>query len=72
MSKSPQTPKPERRPGPKPYGRGSGRPAGRYVMTMLRMDADEAVRRVMREHNLSASGAVHYLVRIGAGLDPLI
>jgi hypothetical protein len=41
-------------------------------MTVLRMDADEAVRRVMREHNLSASGAVHHLVRIGAGLDPLI
>lgn len=72
MSSKPQTSNPDRRPGPKPYGRGSRRPVGRYVMTVLRMDADEAVRRVMREHNLSASGAVHHLVRLGAGLDPLI
>jgi hypothetical protein len=41
-------------------------------MTVLRMDADEAVRAVMREHNLSASGAVHHLVRLGAGLPPLL
>jgi hypothetical protein len=71
MSQQPQSSKPE--PRPKPYGRAPRRrQAGRYVMTVLRMDADEAVRRVMREHNLSASGAVHHLVRLGAGLPPLI
>lgn len=71
MTQQPQTSKPE--PRPKPYGRAPRRrQAGRYVMTVLRMDADEAVRAVMKQHNLSASGAVHHLVRLGAGLDPLI
>lgn len=71
MTQQHQTPKPE--PRPRPYGRAQRqRQAGRYVMTLLRMDADEAVRRVMREHNLSASGAVHHLVRLGAGLPPLL
>lgn len=71
MSQQPQSSKPE--PRPKPYGRAPRRrQAGRYVMTVLRMDADEAVRAVMKQHNLSASGAVHHLVRLGAGLDPLI
>lgn len=71
MTQQPQNPKPE--PRPKPYGRAPRRrQAGRYVMTVLRMDADEAVRAVMKQHNLSASGAVHHLVRLGAGLDPLI
>ena len=71
MTQQPQAPKPE--PRPKPYGRAPRRrQAGRYVMTVLRMDADEAVRAVMKQHNLSASGAVHHLVRLGAGLDPLI
>ena len=71
MTQQPQSSKPE--PRPKPYGRAPRRrQAGRYVMTVLRMDADEAVRAVMKQHNLSASGAVHHLVRLGAGLDPLI
>jgi len=71
MTQQPQSSKSE--PRPKPYGRAPRRrQAGRYVMTVLRMDADEAVRAVMKQHNLSASGAVHHLVRLGAGLDPLI
>lgn len=41
-------------------------------MVCLHADAHEAVRRVMRELNLSKSGAVHHLVRLGAGLPPLI
>jgi hypothetical protein len=62
---------------PKPKPRGYGRPPrqrqpGRYVMTTLRPDAYQAVVDVMAAHNLSASGAVHHLVRLGAGLDPLI
>jgi hypothetical protein len=71
MSQQPQSSKPE--PRPKPYGRAPRRrQAGRYVMTVLRMDADEAVRAVMKQHNISASGAVHHLVRLGAGLPPLL
>lgn len=71
MNQQPQSPKPE--PRPRPYGRAQRqRQAGRCVMTFLRMDADEAVRAVMRQHNLSASGAVHHLVRLGAGLPPLL
>jgi hypothetical protein len=70
MTQQPQTSNPDR---PKPYGRAPRRrQAGRYVMTVLRMDADEAVRRVMATYNISASGAVHHLVRLGAGLPPLI
>jgi len=41
-------------------------------MTTLRPDAYQAVVDVMAAHNLSASGAVHHLVRLGAGLPPLL
>ncbi|MEI6032435.1 MAG: hypothetical protein WCQ20_14925 [Synechococcaceae cyanobacterium ELA739] len=41
-------------------------------MTVLQLDAHQAVMNVMATYNLSASGAVHHLVRLGAGLDPLI
>jgi hypothetical protein len=41
-------------------------------MTALRDDAMEAVSAVMLAHGLSRSGAVHHLVRLGAGLPPLI
>jgi hypothetical protein len=41
-------------------------------MTTLRDDAYQVVVELMAQHNLSASGAVHHLVRLGAGLDPLI
>ena len=67
MTLQPQTPKPER---PRPYGSRSG--GSHYVMTALRLDAHMAVRAVMKQHNLSASGAVHHLVRLGAGLPPLL
>ena len=69
MSKQPQSSKPEQA---KPYGRAPRRPSGWHVQTVLRDDSTAAVRQLMREHNLSASGAVHHLVRLGAGLDPLI
>lgn len=46
--------------------------AGHHLMVCMKDDAYDAVRRVMREHNLSKSGAVHHLVRLGAGLDPLL
>jgi hypothetical protein len=41
-------------------------------MVCLHADALDAVRRVMRERNLSKSGAVHHLVRLGAGLSSLL
>jgi len=69
MSKKTQAHEPDR---PQPYGRRPRRPPGHYVMTVLQLDAHQAVMNVMATYNLSASGAVHHLVRLGAGLDPLI
>jgi hypothetical protein len=60
------------KPKPRPYGRRSIERPSHHLMVVLRADALDAVRRVMREHNLSKSGAVHHLVRLGAGLDPLL
>jgi hypothetical protein len=42
------------------------------VMTVLRDDSLAAVQVVMAQHRLSRSGAIHHLVRLGAGLRPLI
>ncbi len=63
-------PKPTR---PRAYGRpvASAAPST-HVMTVLRDDSLAAVQSVMRQHRLSRSGAVHHLVRLGAGLRPLI
>jgi len=55
----------------RPYGRG-GKPRPLVVATSLADDAAAAVRRVMADHRLSASGAVHHLVRLGAGLPSLL
>jgi len=65
--------KPPKATSPTPYGRPrrQQRPSS-YVMTALRDDAMEAVSAVMLAHGLSRSGAVHHLVRLGAGLPPLI
>jgi hypothetical protein len=63
-----QTAQPEQ---PRAYGRQLAQPDGWRVMTTLRPDAHAAVQRVMDELSISASGAVHHLVRLGAGLDPL-
>ena len=58
---------------PKPYGRQPGRQRyGNHLMVCLRLDALEAVQAVMATHGLSKSGAIHHLVRLGAGLKPLI
>lgn len=40
-------------------------------MTCLAPDAAAAVAVLMVNHNLSRSGAIHHLVRLGAGLAPL-
>ena len=52
------------------YGRTQARrPGGRaYVMTALTPDAYAAVRITMRQLNISASGAVHHMVRVAANL----
>ena len=55
----------------RPYGRG-GKPRPLVVSAHLAADAAIAVRQVMTQHHLSASGAVHHLVRLGAGLDSLL
>jgi len=41
-------------------------------MTRLDRDAWAAVERAMAELNLSQSGAIHHLVRLGAGLPSLL
>ena len=57
---------------PRPYGRPQPRTGGRItVETSLRADAYKAVQAVMERHNITASGAVHHMVRLAAGLDPL-
>jgi len=66
-----QSSQPKPTPRARPYGRRAPQPS-HHLMTVLRPDALEAVLQVMRQHNLSRSGAVHHLVRIGAGLPPLI
>jgi hypothetical protein len=55
----------------RPYGRG-GKPEPLVVSVHLAADAAAVVRRVMADHHLSASGAVHHLVRLGAGLPSLL
>ena len=73
MSRKPRSPEPEqRRTGPRPYRQPRPRAERHYVMTVLRPDAWEAVRKLMQSQNLSASGAVHHLVRLGAGLPSLL
>ena len=62
---------------PEANPRAYGRPVAKafrptHVMTVLRDDSLAAVQVVMRQHRLSRSGAIHHLVRLGAGLDPLI
>ena len=55
-----------------PYGAVRGRADRFHIMTVLRPDAAQAVRQVMADHKLSASGAVHHMVRVAAGLPPLL
>ena len=58
---------------PRPYGRQPARQRpGTHLMVCLRLDAYEAVQVAMAAHGLSKSGAIHHLVRLGAGLKPLI
>jgi hypothetical protein len=42
-----------------------------YLQVMVYSDCQRKVRELMERHNLSASGAAHHLMRLGAGLTPL-
>jgi hypothetical protein len=44
---------------------------GGFIQTQVRTDVYLRVREVMEHHNLSASGAVHHLLRERFGLPPL-
>ena len=64
-----QAPEPD---PPKPYGRRRARAEQCLtVMVSLAPDAAAAVRQLITRHGISRSGAVHHLVRLGAGLPPL-
>ena len=56
---------------PKPYGRG-GKAAPLVVSVHLAGDIAAIVLQLAAEHNLSNSGAVHHLARLGAGLPSLL
>jgi hypothetical protein len=54
---------------PHPYRRYCG--PRQIVAVSLHLDAWTAVQATMRAHGLSASGAVHHLVRSACGLEAL-
>ena len=57
---------------PRRYGEQPRSRAGRhFIQTQVRTDVYLRVREVMERHNLSASGAVHHLLRARFGLPPL-
>lgn len=69
MKKLAQTSDPDR---PTAYGRRRARAEQCLtVMVSLAPDAAAAVRQLIATHGISRSGAVHHLVRLGAGLPPL-
>ena len=62
-----QRPRPRRR-----YGQQPRSLAGRHVIaTQVRSDVYRCIRALMEARNLSASGAVHHLLREHLGLTPL-
>ena len=42
-----------------------------YLQVMVYDDCYRKLKALMERHNLSASGAAHHLMRLGAGLPPL-
>ena len=42
-----------------------------YLQVMVYDDCYRKLKALMEHHNLSASGAAHHLMRLGAGLSPL-
>ena len=43
-----------------------------YLCVCVHSDVYRRVRQLSTEHQLSLSGAAHHLLRLGAGLDPLL
>lgn len=57
---------------PRRYGEQPRSEAGRhFIQTQVRTDVYLQVRELMEARNLSASGAVHHLLRERLGLPPL-
>jgi len=57
---------------PRRYGEQPRSLAGRhFIQTQVRTDVFLRIREVMERHNISASGAVHHLLRERLGLPPL-
>ncbi|MEI7667254.1 MAG: hypothetical protein WCI65_14515 [Synechococcaceae cyanobacterium ELA263] len=57
---------------PRRYGEQPRSLAGRhFIQTQVRTDVYLQIREVMQRHKLSASGAVHHLLRERFGLPPL-
>ena len=57
---------------PRRYGEQPRSLAGRnFIQTQVRTAVDLQIREGMQRHNLSASGAVHHLLRERFGLPPL-
>ena len=63
---------PQRNRRPRSYGERPAISQNRhYLQVMVYGDCHQRLRELMERHNLSASGAAHHLMRLGAGLDPL-
>ena len=73
MTTKPATPRTVRqRRRPRGYGeRPTISQERHYLQVMVYSDCHRKLRDLMDRHNLSASGAAHHLMRLGAGLPPL-
>ncbi|MFN9661655.1 MAG: hypothetical protein ACK6BC_15045 [Cyanobacteriota bacterium] len=73
MTTKPATPRTARqRRRPRGYGeRPTISQERHYLQVMVYSDCHRKLRDLMDRHNLSASGAAHHLMRLGAGLSPL-
>ena len=58
----------------RPYARARAcLPHGRhYLCVCVHSDVYRQVQQLSAEHQLSLSGAAHHLLRLGAGLEPLL
>ena len=65
---------PSRRCRARPYAKPQPRlQHGRhYLCVCVHSDVYRQVRQLSAEHHLSLSGAAHHLLRLGAGLEPLL
>ena len=72
MSPTPAAPRKAGAPRRRGYGeRPTISQERHYLQVMVYGDCHRKLRELMERHNLSASGAAHHLMRLGAGLAPL-